>query len=256
MNAQTEIRQAEEDQNDTRHANYDLFILSLTIISLFLLLVLILPFVREETKEIAIFMDTIISLIFMADFFRSLAKAPSKRAYLKWGWMDFLGSLPAYPAFRVFRIWRLVRAVRILRRTSVRHLWSVIRQRPSESTLLITVLASLVLLGFASWAVLIAEGDEPNGNISSASDAIWWSLVSVTTVGYGDRFPVSLAGRLVAILIMTAGITLAGVITSYLSTVFVGQEDKNAGQKEEIARLRSELAEMRGMLETLVEREP
>jgi voltage-gated potassium channel len=103
--------------------------------------------------------------------------------------------------------------------------------------------------------VLITEGDEPNGNISSASDAIWWSLVSVTTVGYGDRFPVSSAGRLVAILIMTAGIALAGVITSYLSTVFVGQEDKNAGQKEEIASLRSELAEMRSMLETLVERE-
>ena len=241
--------------HEKQHSNYDLFILALTLMSLLVMALFFIPWISPAGKEVAYFLDTFISLIFMADFFRSLIKAPRKLEYLKWGWMDFLGSLPAWPIFRLFRIWRLFRAVRILHHTSVKELWHSSVSRRAESSLLITALLAILVLGFSSFAILEVEQLSPEANIVSAQDAIWWSLVSVTTVGYGDRFPVTYSGRWVAVLLMTAGIGLFSIITSYLSSLFIAPVDDN-GEDNEIAQLRTELAEIKQLLQELNGRLP
>ncbi|UCD99679.1 MAG: ion transporter, partial [Chloroflexota bacterium] len=161
-----------DEDGQYNSSTYDVFILSLTLISLVTIVIFYVPGIPDDAKEIAFFVDTLISIVFMFDFFRTLIRAPDKLGYIKWGWMDFLGSLPALPAFRLFRLWRLVRIARILRRTRIRDLWRAFTERRAESTLLITVLVGIIILGFASAMVVIYEKPAPDGNITSTQDAI------------------------------------------------------------------------------------
>lgn len=234
---------------DQRHSsNYDLFILALTLMSLVTMTITFLPFVQPANKQVAIFIDTLISLVFLFDFFTTLYQAPNKVQYLKWGWMDFLGSIPALPVLRMFRLVRFVRLYRILGQTSLKDLWRTFIQRPAESSLLITVLLGITLLGFSSFFILTFETHAPNGNITSADDAIWWTMVTVTTVGYGDFYPVTTPGRAVALLLMIGGITLFSVLTSYLSTSFI-----SADSEDDTELLRQELAEVKQLLRQLLD---
>ena len=69
--------------------------------------------------------------------------------------------------------------------------------------------------------ILWAEGGNPNANIHSGSDAVWWAYVTVTTVGYGDRYPVTNEGRLIGIALLTIGVGLFGVLTGFLANTFL-----------------------------------
>jgi voltage-gated potassium channel Kch len=84
--------------------------------------------------------------------------------------------------------------------------------------------AVLALNLVAAALVLTFERDMPNGNIHSYPDALWWAVTTITTVGYGDRFPMSPAGRGVAVVLMVSGIALFGVITASIAAYFVEQK--------------------------------
>jgi voltage-gated potassium channel len=78
---------------------------------------------------------------------------------------------------------------------------------------------------------LIAERHSPDANILTASDAIWWVFVSITTVGYGDRFPVTDQGRLIGVVTLTVGVGLFGVVTGFLANLFLGQGRKTSADE-------------------------
>ena len=231
-------------------SNYDLFILALTLMSMVTMFITYLPFVADENKDVAIFIDTLICFVFLFDFFTTLYRAENKGDYLKWGWMDLLGSIPAIPALRMFRLVRFVRLSRILRRAKIKDLWRTFIDRPAQSSLLVTVLLGIALLGFSGFFILTFETRTPAGNIVTSDDAIWWTLVTATTVGYGDFYPVTVPGRAVALLLMVGGITLFSVLTSYLSTSFI-----SADTEDETELLRQELAEVKQMLQQLLEQQ-
>ncbi|QFR01516.1 two pore domain potassium channel family protein [Streptomyces phaeolivaceus] len=86
------------------------------------------------------------------------------------------------------------------------------------------VLVVVMLLG--SWAVIVAEHGAPRANLTSYPKALWWSVETATTVGYGDFFPVTLWGRVVGAVVMVVGITTYGMVTAALATWFVGREQK------------------------------
>lgn len=256
MAEQNKVKQAtgpsEEEDSDP---NYDLFIVALTIISLFTMVVLLLPvYVSAPAKTIALLLDLVVSAIFMFDFFRSLQRAPDRRAYLRWGWMDFLGSLPALPFLRVFRIWRVLRAVRILRRRSLRELWNASKEHRAEGSLYIVVVVGLVLFGFSSFMLLEFEPRSPQATIITPEDAMWYSFVTITTVGYGDRVPVTSMGRVIGIFLMTAGIGFYSVLTSFLASSFIRPGgDKRA---KEMAQMKADLEEMKQLLQELSQKIP
>ena len=96
---------------------YDLFILFLTIYSLAVMVLLLVPWLNEATRTTLLFIDTIICIIFLGDFLSNLHRSESKRQYfLKGGgWLDLMGSIPAIPIFRLARLARLGRILRFLR---------------------------------------------------------------------------------------------------------------------------------------------
>jgi voltage-gated potassium channel len=83
---------------------------------------------------------------------------------------------------------------------------------------------ALLLIIFSSVSILQFE-DAPTSNIKTAEDAIWWSYVTITTVGYGDKFPVTTEGRIIGVILMTAGVGLFGTLTGFISSWFL--TDKN-----------------------------
>jgi len=105
----------------------------------------------------------------------------------------------------------------------------------SGSALLTVLLFLVILLEFGSILMLKAEAGAPGANIASASDAVWWVYVTMTTVGYGDRYPVTGAGRAVGMLVMAAGVGLFGVLTGFLANAFLAPKAKEADNERRVS---------------------
>jgi voltage-gated potassium channel len=173
-------------------------------------------------------------------------RAPSKKAYLKWGWLDLVGAIPGIPLLRLARIHRIACSTHILRGMGYRGILRRFLDRRAESTLLVTLLGAVLVLGFVTVLVVIVERQAPMANITTAEDGIWWAYVTITTVGYGDKYPVTDMGRFLAGLLMLAGVGLFSVVTSYLAKAFVDPESKR--QYQDIELIKAELAEIKQIL--------
>ena len=129
---------------------------------------------------------------------------------------------------RPLRVLRSVRLLRLLRLTlltglaakGLREARNILRHRGLNWVLLIVLVLNLI----AAAMVLEFEGGNPDANIASYPDALWWAVTTITTVGYGDRFPMSSPGRAVAVVLMIAGIAMFGVITATIAAYFVEQK--------------------------------
>lgn len=135
---------------------------------------------------------------------RVLLARGRRLAYLAQRWYDV--ALVALPAFRPLRLLRLVALIRILDR-------SVASSLAGRMVVYVAGVAAMSL-GLGALAVLDAERGAEGANILSLGDALWWAATTVTTVGYGDRYPVTVEGRLVALLLMLVGIGLVGTVTA------------------------------------------
>jgi voltage-gated potassium channel len=181
------------------------------------------------------------------DFIATLWRAPSKTRYLvTWGWIDFLSSIPMLNALRWGRAARMVRIFRVLRGVrAARVLTLFILGRRAQSVCLAASLVAIILLVVGSVAILQFE-HHANSNIKSAEDAVWWSIVTLTTVGYGDRYPVTTEGRVVAAALMVAGVGLFGTLSGFIAAWFLTPEQQH--QENEITELRREIRELREAL--------
>jgi len=252
------------------HGNaYNLFILVLTIFSLVIMAVLILP-IDAQTRRLLTFYDNAICLIFLADFAYNLSGSRPRSAYFvrQRGWLDLLGSIPSLeilPFTGLLRLARLSRLARIGRLLSGKNrsdlLLDMINNRGQYATF-ITLLAAGMVLTVASVLVLQFESTSPDANITTAGDAIWWGVVTITTVGYGDTYPVTFLGRLVGVSVMVAGVGIIGALASILASLLVpppdSDDDSNAPDDAseasgaiaaELAELRAEIAALRSALE-------
>jgi voltage-gated potassium channel len=179
--------------------------------------------------------DMAVCAVFAADFFVQLKAAKRKRDYLKWGWIDLVSSIPHLPFLRLGRLVRIVRILRLLRgvrstRVIIVHLF----QNRARGTLATVALITFVLIVFSSIAVLNVE-TAPDSTIKTAEDALWWSLATVTTVGYGDVYPRTTVGHIVAGVLMIAGIALFGTFTATVASFFVHQDAKQEDEKIDAA---------------------
>lgn len=200
---------------------------------------------RPTTIEILQVADFGICLLFLADFVLQFARAKNRRQYFfTWGWIDLVSSIPVIDAARWGRLVRILRIFRILR--AARLVTSLVVHRKAENAALVASMVALMLLTFASIAILHFE-TAAESNIATAGDAIWWAFATITTVGYGDRYPVTAEGRLVAIVLMSAGVGLFGTLSAFLAAWFVG-EGRDDSSRAEIVALRSEIAELRATL--------
>jgi voltage-gated potassium channel len=229
---------------------YELFILALTVFSLLMVAADFLLPLNKATKQALLWLDVPISLIFLADAFRSLRHASDRRAWLKWGWLDFLGSIPLILPLRLARLRRLAEAWRTLRSQPSRKLIADLDRNRAQSAALFIVFLAIVVLTTATINVLYFESKAPEANIQSGHDALWWSIVTMSTVGYGDFFPSTAGGRLAALTLMTVGIGIYGVLTSYLAQFFLPRspDDESA---PDLASVQAQLDAVNAQLDAI-----
>jgi voltage-gated potassium channel len=254
--------QAPESQHDSNA--YSIFILVLTVFALAIMVLLLLP-LDEATDTALLFYDNLICVVFLVDFGVNLANSQPKREYFisRRGWLDLLGSIPAFgffPAaglFRLARISRLLRATRLLSRSNRQALINDLLRNRSQYALFITVLSAFVVLSVSTILVVQFESRSTDANITTGGDALWWAFVTITTVGYGDQYPVTTLGRAVGVFVMFAGVGIIGSLASILASVLVPQQEPDDAVEadpqeptlsEELARIRSELAALRQTL--------
>jgi len=232
-------------------AGYQLMMLVLCIYALGVLAVQTAVRLRPETREILDLADYAVCVIFFVDFLIDLWRAPSRRVYFfTWGWLDLLSSIPIFHITRWARAARVVRIFRLLRGLrAARILTVVVVRRRIQSVFLAGSLVALLLVIFSSIAVLTVE-TAPEANIKSAEDAVWWAFATITTVGYGDRYPVTSEGRFVAAILMCSGVGLFGSFSGLLAAWFVGPaKDETASVAAEVKALRLEMQRLRSSLE-------
>ena len=226
------------------NTTYEIFILVVAILSIIGLLVIFFVPIPAQLRQPLIRIDTGISVIFLFDFFRSLYREPDKVSYLKWGWLDLLGGIPSVTILHFARIARVVRGFRRMRRVRISEVESQFRGRRAESALLSTILFALLVIISASLIIYRIESQAPGGNILTGEEAIWWTLVTIATVGYGDYYPVTETGRFIAAIVTIVGVAMYGVIISYLATTFLSSQNT----KSEIIELKAEVAEIKQLL--------
>ncbi|HEY3369338.1 MAG TPA: ion transporter [Prolixibacteraceae bacterium] len=180
--------------------------------------VFVLP---DETNRLLNYIDTTICAFFFIEFCIRFFKADEKMKFMHWGWIDLVSSIPMIGIFRMGRIFRLIRLIRIIRafRSTKNFVHHIFANRAQGALTSVSIIAILLLI-FSAIGILQVEND-PNSNIKTAEDAIWWAYVTITTVGYGDKFPVTTEGRLIAAVLMTAGVGLFGTFTAFISSWFV-----------------------------------
>jgi voltage-gated potassium channel len=226
---------------------YLVFMLALSLMALGALAVEAAFTLDEGTRTILGYADLLVCLVFFTDFLVLLYRAENKLKYLAtWGWLDLLSSVPAVSAFRWGRSARIVRILRVLRGVrAARILTRIVMQRRAESTVLAAVLMTIILLVVSSISILHFEA-QGDGNIRTPQDAVWWAIATITTVGYGDKVPVTPEGQLTAAVLMLAGLSVIATVSGSFAAWFLAP----AGERRDdrIAALHAEVAELKSML--------
>lgn len=184
-------------------------------------------------------------VVFAGDFVVRLGLAPRPGRWLLRHLHEL--AMVVLPMFRPLRLLRLVTLLGVLQRSA----GAAVRGR----VVLYAAGSTLMLLIISSLAMLDAERGAPGASIETYPQALWWSTVTVTTVGYGDFSPVTITGRAIAVALMVAGIALLGVITATLASWLVervGEQDEanQAATRAQVADLAAEIAALRAQLAT------
>ncbi len=200
---------------------YEVFIAALSILSIANLVMIAV--VRDESLDYVLqTMNLILSIILFFDFLYRMRKAPSKSDYFfrEFGWADLGASLPL-PQLKILRVFRLIKVWRLFRLYGAKRLATALVKERAETALFLLLLIAVFVLEFGSLLMLRLEQGVDGANITNASDAIWYVLVTISTVGYGDQFPVTNSGRVLGTVIIVLGVGIFGTLTGFLANAFI-----------------------------------
>ncbi|WP_406731958.1 ion channel [Vibrio scophthalmi] len=222
--------------NDTKDDTKPMSLLSLILsfMALFVISGLLFMPISDETRQVLIGLDFIICSIFILQLSIDLIRATDRVQFLKRHWIDFLASLPMIEPLRFARLFHILRVVLVIRSSR-----SVVKQLLSnrkETTIASILLLLVILLTLGSSMMLFLEGHSPDGNIKTGGDALWWALVTISTVGYGDHYPVTDAGKILASGVILCGVGLFGMISGLITSMITSptrMQALKAEQKEQ-----------------------
>ena len=204
---------------------FGIFILILSIYVLSALFIDTLFTLDPEVSLILKIVDDFVCGIFFIEFVVRFYKANNKWVFMRWGWVDLVSSIPTFEYLRIGRIFRLIRLLRILRAIrSTKELIHHFKKNRVESAVASMAILAILLLIFSSILILKVE-DVPEGNIKTASDALWWAFTTVTTIGYGEVYPVTTSGRIIAGILIIFGVGLFGTLSGLITSWFIGHKN-------------------------------
>lgn len=202
-----------------------------------------LPELDPALKDNALLVENAIVVVFALELAVRVAAAERRVAYLKAHWLDV--AIVLLPFLRPLRPFvALLRVIPLVSR-GFRGLRHVLGRYQGAYVL---VLGGITLL-LGTGLVLVFERDA-GGPIQSFGDALWWAMTTITTVGYGDTYPVTPGGRMIAVVLMAVGIAVFGVLTAGIAAYFVG-EDESEGQEEQLGRVLDKLDSLERRIEEL-----
>ena len=178
---------------------------------------------------------------FAVEYVALVVTAPNRWTYVRRHPLDLL--LVAVPFLRPLRALRFVRVLIAVGSATQRS-----HERLLSRTALAAAVVAVTMVSLMSIVVLDAERDAAGSNIRTFGDALWWAATTITTVGYGDHYPVTAGGRAVAVVLMVTGIALLGIVTAAVAAWFV-RLTSTTGSEDKFDALRQEIAELRGLLE-------
>jgi voltage-gated potassium channel len=223
----------------------------LTILALVFLAAYAWPILRPDIspswKHVCTVTDYLIWAVFVAEFIARVVLAESRGHYVARHVPDVL--MFALPVLRPLRLLRFLVLLRMLNRRATASL-------RGRVVIYVVASAGLVLL-IAALAMLEAEQHNPQSNIKTFGDALWWAAATMSTVGYGDRYPLTADGRVIGVGLMVAGIALLGVVTASLASWLIEQvrdveTEAQTATRSDIERLRAEIA---GLTQALARRD-
>jgi hypothetical protein len=205
---------------------YEIFVGVLSILSI--LNIFLGYFTKDpDLSGILDIMNGLFSIIFLGDFVFRILTAPSKSRYFfrDFGWADLFASLPL-PQFKILRVFRLFRVYRLMTKIGPKKIVDTLVKDRAGSALYVLLLMGIMVLEFGALAVLKQEKANPDANIQTASDAVWYVLVTISTVGYGDRYPTTNPGRIVGAVTIIIGVGIFGTFTGFLANFFLAPAKK------------------------------
>jgi voltage-gated potassium channel len=225
----------ENSSRDDKNLGYEIFIAIVSVLSIVNMAIVYLPGMDPDAKNVIYTINLALTLIFLGDFGYRFYTAESRSYYFirDWGWADLLACVPV---LRFLRLLRIFKAYRLVNRVGLTNIISYLSKERAQTALYILIFAVIIIIETGGVLVLQAERAAPTANIQTANDAIWWAYVTITTVGYGDRFPVSATGRLVGILVMTTGVGVFATFAGYLSNKLLTPSEEKEEELSEFEK--------------------
>lgn len=237
----TDTQQLAEEAGSEGNLGYEIFMAGLSILSIVNLGLLLL--VRDpDLSDVISVMNLVLTLIFLLDFIVRFIKAPSKKEYMGRGagWADLLSALP-FQQTNILRLFRLIRVYRLVSTYGMRRVGEALIKERAETALLMLLLIGMLVLEFGSLEMLRLEQNVPGANITSASDSLWYVIVTMATVGYGDQYPITNPGRIMGTFIIVVGVGIFGTLTGYLANLFLSPIRRRAEKHDSLESRYQEL---------------
>ncbi len=208
--------------------------LAITALSMYVVVAILFDMMFDldpRISKLIQFTDNIICLFFFIEFIYRVTTSSDRWGYLKWGWLDLVSSIPMVQSLRFARVLRIIRFIRIIRafmgaNSFIQHFF----RNKAQGTLYSVAIIALLVVMLGSMSILQVE-NAPDSNIKTPGDALWWSYVTIMTVGYGDKYPVTPEGRIIGAIMMTVGVVLVSTMAGYVASWFFGASKKESANK-------------------------
>lgn len=227
---------------------YDTTIILLALISVVLVIFGFMDVIDLDNPPYNI-IDLMIWIVFIVDYLWRFFTSKEKFRFIIDNIFDLLAILPLNAIFSVFRlgrIFRLARMTKLLKLTRLLRIVGLTGKLEKKVSKLLRTNGLLYIFYLNSFIVLVGSSILSVVEEKSFSDSLWWALVTVTTVGYGDIVPTSIFGKWLAVLLMLVGIETIGMLTSALTNFFAKD---NPDEQKKLDKLQDELITQRILVE-------